>query len=340
MQKKKANLCLIGPGNFGSLLYSKADKSKLCSISYVYHPDIEKARRLDAAKGISDLRIALQDKNVDGVIIATPNDQHYKQIMQCLEAGKHVFVEKPVTAEYLDAVILSSYLENNTNLTLMVGHNHRRKAFVRKTKGFLDKKELGDLVSVDMNVSHGGIFGFVEGDWRTSKEKHPEGPLMTVGIHLIDTLHYLFGPVKSAYAMIKNVSKKAHAPDCNSVLLEMENGTMVHLQANYNMPSEERYIFNGTEGIVYVDRDRMSLRKGRDSRINGNFEHSKPNKIKLVDVDTYKEELDEFCNAILKGSKIETGIKQGLDALTVIDACRQSDAAKKAIFMNQYRAYF
>lgn len=339
-KSSKIKLCLIGVGSFGSLLYKKASELNLCEIKYCYHPNIEKARMIGSEKGISDLDIALKDASIDGAIIATPNNLHYEQIIKCLQAKKHIFVEKPMTASYEEGLKLKKIIERNKDIIFMVGHNHRRKSYIRYLKRLLAEGTLGQIVSVNINISHGGIFNFSENSWRADINRHKEGPLITVGIHIIDTIHYLFGPVKSVYAMIRNISNKAGAPDCNSVLIELPNKTMIYFQANYNMPSEEYLTVYGTEGIFYVNRDKACLRIGRDLNKNGNFTPSPQEELKLAEIDTYTEELEEFCNAILHKKDVETGLKEGLNALAVIDACNKSNESNKAVFMNCYKDYF
>lgn len=328
-------LCLMGLGNFGRVIYNKIEQIECCEIKYCYHRNEEKARKFDSEKGTSNLEKALGE--ADGVLIVTPNDAHFENIKECLKADKHIFVEKPITSLYRDALKLKRMIKKD--LVFMVGHNQRRESYFRHAKKLLDKNKLGKVVSAYFDLSHGGAFSFVPTQWRYSRRRHREGPLITAGVHLMDTAHYLFGEVDSVYAKISNISRQTEAPDCNAVILGLKNEASVFMQANYNMPSEESYTVHGTEGTIYINRGNFFLRMGRDRRVHDTFIPSKPSLIKLKYVDSVKEELVEFRDAIKFGKKVETGFKEGLNALALIEACYQSSKTNRAVFMKGFRDY-
>lgn len=334
--KIPVKLCLMGLGNFGRTLNHKVGQIKGLKISYYYHPNRKKAEKFSPKKGTCDLKNAL--KNVDGVIIATPNDIHFENIKKCIMAGKHIFVEKPITSLYEDALKLKPLLRGD--LVFMVGHNQRREGHFRQAKKILEKNKLGKIVSAYFNVSHGGAFSFSPEQWRYGIKRHREGPLMTLGVHLMDTAHYLFGRVDSVYARINNISGQTEAPDCNAVVLGLKSGASVFLQANYNMPSEETFIIHGTEGAIYIKRGELSLRMGRDRRINNSFVPSEPSPVKFKKIDSIKEEVGEFRDAIIGSKKVETGFKEGLNALALIEACYQSNKKNKVVFMKDFKDYY
>lgn len=325
----------MGLGNFGKILDKKVGQINGLEISHYYHPDIKKAKKFNFQKGTSDLKNALKD--ADGVIIATPNSAHFRNIKKCLDAGNNIFVEKPVTGLYKDALKLKQILPRD--LVFMVGHNQRRESYFREAKKIIDKNKLGKIISVYFNISHGGAFSFTPDQWRYDIKSHREGPLMTLGVHLMDTVNYLFGGVNSVYAIINNVSGKTSAPDCNAVLLGLKNGASVFMQANYNMPSEEICVIHGTEGTMYIDRGKLSLRVGRDRGINNSFVPSKPVFVKLKMTDGIREELEEFRDAIIGRKKVETGFNEGMNALALIDACYESNKKNKVVFMKNYKNY-
>lgn len=329
-------LCLIGIGNFGRYLSNKIKDIDDCEITHFYHPNSEKATALDAQKGTSDLKSALE--NVDGVIIASPNDIHYENLIVCLKADKHIFVEKPITSLYQDALKIKPLLKSDK--VFMVGHNHRREACFRHAKKLLDENKIGYLISVYTNVSHGGAFSFNNNQWRYSKKRHREGPLITGGIHLLDTIHYLFGPVESLYAKIRNISKQTQAPDSNAVMMNLKNNNSVFLQSNYNMPSEDLFKIHGTEGTIYIERGKICLRMGRDQRINNEYVYSKPKEIEMESIDSIKIELLEFRDAIKNDKKVETGFDEAMNALILIEACYQSNINDTVIFLKDFEDYY
>lgn len=310
-------VCLAGFGNFGKKLYGYLETMpEFFSVKYLYHPDGQKAAAY-GPKGIADLDQALNDEEVEAFIITAPNDQHYELLNRILSVGRHhIFVEKPMTAYYSEAVALWQ-LVKTTGKALMVGHSQRREPAFRMAMGFVGTGEIGQLVSADLNFSHGVAFSLGSDEWRYSLKRHREGSLAALGSHSIDTIHYLFGPVQSVYASIRNLAGKTEAPDSASAMMRMENGMTVFLRNNYNTPSEKRCTIWGTDGVIHIDRDKFFLRLGRDvNRIP-----SVAREIPVHVNDPFIAELTEFFRVVRKGVRPETGYKEGLAVMTVIEAC-------------------
>ncbi len=331
------NICLIGLGNFGMVIYNKIEEIQGMRVISCYHPELKKAKAFNPEKGTDNLDAAILCS--DAVIITTPNDKHYEFIKKACSYRKPVFVEKPITSKYEDAIKIKPNSDGNF---IMVGHNQRREGVYRLAKKLIDENNIGKIISVYFNLSHGGAFSFKKSQWRYSFERHKEGPLITAGIHIIDTVHYLFGRVDSVFAKIKNLTKETDAPDCNSVILTLQNGASVYLESNYNIASEELCAIRGTEGTIYINRGSLSLRKGRDVYLEGKFVSSSPINMDVKEVDTIREELVEFKESILDGHYdcIETGLQEGINAMAVIEACNQSNKLKKEIKMNSFKEYF
>ncbi|MEK7590511.1 MAG: Gfo/Idh/MocA family oxidoreductase [Patescibacteria group bacterium] len=336
MEKKIIKICLAGYGNFGKRLNDCLGKIPHCQVKYIYHPEQEKAR-LYGELGSCDLKGILQDPEVDAFIIATPHDQHAKLLNTLVREGKHhIFVEKPITAFLKEAEALHDSMRSFKKV-FMVGHNQRREACFRKAKELLDKKAIGSVVDVSFNFSHSGAYTIGPDNWRYYLARHREGPLVTLGSHAIDTIHYLFGRIKSVYARIQNISGRMEAPDCSAALMKlMDSDATVLLQSNYNVPSEKRCIISGIEGVIYIDRNEIELRTGRDI----NKVPSQKQRISILQVDTMQEELNEFFDAILNGKQIETGYREGLAVMVVLEACYQSSLKDMPEDLAKYYSYF
>lgn len=318
MDNNQGKICFAGWGNFAQKLAACLRKLGR-EIKYVYHPDPAKAAKLPG--GISDLGIALNDPQIQSFFIVTPNDAHFDLLLRVLEDGRHhVFVEKPVTADCKEAMLLVDLARTNQKV-FMVGHNQRREAVFRKAKNILDSGKIGRVVSVYFNYSHGGAFNLPPDSWRASAKRHREGPLTTLGSHCIDTLHYLLGPVQWVSAVIQNLTGEIEAPDSNAVMMVMNNGAMVFLQADYNIPSEKLCLIHGTEGVIRIDRDKIHLRIGRDiGRKPSEYEE-----IPVAPVDTIEDELKEFFAAIESNANVETGYIEALRVMMVVECCVKSN---------------
>lgn len=332
----KHGILWIGFGNFAKRLASKVPLRNDIKILLYFHPDQTKAVQRFGVKAEWDLDRALSNSEIDVVFITTPNDKHAEYIKAALQYGKHVFVEKPLTADLTDTLKLLPQLRNNKNV-FMVGHNMRRRRAIRRVKTILASGVIGKVVSVYVNASKGIAFDLSPTNWRFSQTRHREGPLITLGIHLIDVFHYLFGAIHSASAIIKNISGKTEAPDSSAVLLNLECGATAFMEANYNTPSEDILNIYGTDGSIYLHRDNLHYRLGRDkNRISSGLVP-----VELDNINTLAEETDEFFAAIEGRARIETGYQEALNALTVVEACFQSHQDRRQIEIKSItREYF
>jgi predicted dehydrogenase len=131
----------------------------------------------------------LLDCDLDGVFICSPDYLHEEQALASLEAGKHVFLEKPmaITTEGCDR-ILKKAVEKNKKLYL--GHNMRHMSFIRKMKDIVDRGMIGDVKSVWCRhfVGNGGDWYFK--DWHADRTKSTS-LLLQKAAHDIDVIHWI-----------------------------------------------------------------------------------------------------------------------------------------------------
>ncbi len=326
----------IGFGSFAKQLFPYVEKRPEVKAVHFFYPNKKEAIKRFGEKAVWDIKKSLADPNVTAVFITTPNDKHTEFIRLALEAGKHIFVEKPITALYWEAVKLLPLMRRSKTV-IAVGHHKRREAAIRKAKELIEQGKIGRPVNIYTNWSKGIAFEMERINWRFDKKSHREGPLLSVGIHLVEVLHYLLGPVESVSALIKNISGKTEAPDSNAVLLNFKNGASAFVEANYCTPSEDILNIYGTEGTIYINRGQLSLRLGRD--VDRKPTSAVP--VKLSPIDALKEEIVEFFEAITgRGKKFETSYGAAIDALAVIEACYQSSTQKKIVAMEKFPEYF
>lgn len=323
---KRHGILWIGFGNHAKRLLPYVIKRGGVKIIYFYHPDKIKALERFGKKANWNLGQAIADPAITDIFITTPNHLHTEYLELALVNKKNIYVEKPITAFLSEAIKISTLIQQHGKI-VMVGHNFRREACVRKIKDIIDSDAIGQVVSIYANYSKGIVFSMDKNNWRFNARTHREGPLITVGIHLIDILHYLLGPVESVYATIKNISRQTESPDSNAVLFNFENGATAFLEANYNTPSEEILNIYGTRGSLYVRHGNLYRRKGRDQNCIPSEEILVP----LEPIDTFAEEINEFFDATENNSGVETGYKEALNAMSVIEACYQSNHNRQLI---------
>jgi predicted dehydrogenase len=257
---------------------------------------------------------AIAHPDVEGVVLATPNDVHEEQALACAERGRHVFVEKPI-ADTLEAGERIRAACLDAGVALMVGHAFRRLGAARRTKELLEEGALGRVVLAEANMSLPGTFK--AGAWRAHRERNAGGPLMQLGIHHVDTLAYWLGAIQRASGRFAHVHADADIDDVGVATLEFESGALGVVTGSYVSPKTMSLRLLGTEAVLdyradfSVWPDAGALDGVTSLRVDGE-------PVEFEQRDMLAEELAEFGACIRGEGAIETGADDGLAALGVI----------------------
>lgn len=200
----KIKMVVVGFGGMGS--YHARDligKNDYLTTYGVY--DIAEAKRAEAQnegfKVYPTFASVLNDKAVEGVLIATPNDSHKELAIAALEAGKHVVCEKPVMLSVSDFDDVVAVAEKNQKV-FMTHQNRRWDEDFLIMRDLYQSQQLGELFQIESRV-HGA--NGIPGDWRHLKAQGG-GMLLDWGVHLLDQLLFMVdSPVKSVYADLSYV---------------------------------------------------------------------------------------------------------------------------------------
>jgi predicted dehydrogenase len=131
------------------------------------------------------------DTQPDAVIVSTLNANLGQVALACLQAGKHVLVEKPVAVSLaeIDAMIESSA---SKNLLVRAGYNHRYHPAFQKARQIFDSGVLGPLMFIRARYGHGGRVNY-DREWRADPKLSGGGELIDQGVHLIDLAGWFLG---------------------------------------------------------------------------------------------------------------------------------------------------
>ncbi|MDB5298601.1 MAG: oxidoreductase domain protein [Phycisphaerales bacterium] len=166
------------------------------------------AKEFGVRKAYDDYRPLLADKDIAGIVVATPNKFHAEHAIAALEAGKHVFLEKPMAMSVAESDAIIAAMKKSGRLVQM-GMVNRFRGAVQAIKGALDAGRCGKLYSGQAHMyRRRGIPGF--GGWFTTKSQSGGGALIDVGVHLLDLSLYLmdFPKPVAVSGMTYNVWKK------------------------------------------------------------------------------------------------------------------------------------
>lgn len=284
----------------------------------------------------------LADPEVDAVYIATPVYLHLPQIKLAAAAGKQILCEKPLglnAAEAQEAIDVCKA----AGVTLAVGFMMRYGAHLNQMKAALAEGKLGKLVA-----GFGQFSCWVEprpgGFWATTMEQAGGGPIMDMGIHLIDLIHYVTGQkITHVTAMQECVAFDAPeytVDDTSSAILRLESGAQFVIQTLFNVPDSAscwRFDLMGTRGrmlgeniIGQEDTGKLRcalLQAGEDPCGAMLPEEDWPTAF----CNLYTREIEQFSLAVLNNRPVDVPPETALAAQKVIDAAYESSRTGKTV---------
>ena len=214
-----------------------ADLRWLCDLDEAHLQDI--GRRHPGAQLTSDFEQLLADDELDAIVIATPVPTHAPLAKRALEAGKHVFVEKPMAMNAADAEELVALAEER-DLTLMPGHLLIYHPAVRKLKELTASEELGEIRYVYGNrQNHGKI--------RTN-----ESALWSLGVHDLSVILYLIDEEPSEAWAHGNAFLNEGVEDVVFCYLRFPSGKVAHMHLSWLDPHKMRK-------MTVVGREKMAV---------------------------------------------------------------------------------
>lgn len=224
---QKAVLGVVGAGNFTSSTILPCLAKTPASLKYIASSGgltaTTLAKKFGIGKATSDYQLILRDEEVDTVVITTRHDLHASMVVEAWNAGKHVFVEKPLAlnGEELDSII-SSYSALSTQhsgLTVMVGFNRRFAPLALKMKELI-----GDGVA-PMNIVATMNAGAIPSDVWVHDPEIGGGRIIGEACHFIDLCSYLSGSRVKAVCMNAMGLNPDETTDNASILLKYEDGS-------------------------------------------------------------------------------------------------------------------
>src|SRR5262249_28505242 len=153
---------------------------------------------------------------------ATPHSLHLPQVVAAAKAGKQVFCEKPLALTRADAAAMVEACER-AGVVLGVGQNRRWWPAMRELKRLVESGALGTLLHVEGHNSNENS-NAVTGGWRTLAAESPGGGMTGAGLHALDAMVSLAGPVKRVAGQLLERKPPPAPQDTASALLEFESG--------------------------------------------------------------------------------------------------------------------
>jgi predicted dehydrogenase/threonine dehydrogenase-like Zn-dependent dehydrogenase len=213
---------VIGAGNFTSAMILPSLKKTGAHLKYIASSGglsgTILAKKFGIAQSTTDYHMILNDPEVDLVMITTRHNAHARMVIESLEAGKNVFVEKPLALTHGDLdQILNTYSKGNNTIT--VGFNRRFAPLATKMKSLIGTSDTPMHIVATMNA------GFIPSDVWVHDMDVGGGRIIGEACHFIDLCTYLCGSTVKAVCMNALGTDPAENTDNATILLQYKNGT-------------------------------------------------------------------------------------------------------------------
>ena len=236
-----ARLAQVGLGQWGKNLVRNFDQLAelvwLCDVDEDRRAEL--AQRYPSARVTADFDDVLSDGSIDAVVVATPVPTHHELARRALEAGKHVFVEKPPAMHGVEMEELCELAEERDRI-LMPGHLLLYHPGVRKLKELVDSGDLGDVLCVYGNRQNLGTI-------RTH-----ENALWSLGVHDLSVLLFLIDEEPTELWAHGHAFLNPRVEDIVFCYLRFPSGKIAHLHLSWLDPHKIRR-------ITVVGRDKMAV---------------------------------------------------------------------------------
>jgi predicted dehydrogenase len=235
------NVGQVGLGAWGANLVRNIDE--LAKLTWISDASAERldlfARRFPNARATREFGDILADPAVDAVVIATPVPTHYALALRALQAGKHVFVEKPPAMRAGEMEELVQVAEER-GLVLMPGHLLLYHPGVLKLKELVDSGDLGEVLCIYGNRQNLGTI------------RKDENALWSLGVHDLSVILYLVDEEPSEAWAHGNAFLTPGVEDVVFCYLRFPSGKIAHLHLSWLDPHKMRK-------ITVVGRDKMAV---------------------------------------------------------------------------------
>lgn len=287
---------------------------------------------------------------IDAVSVCTWNSAHKECTVAALNAGKHVLCEKPMALNAKEAAEMIEASKKNGK-KLMIGFVRRFGNDAAVTRDFLDAGSAGDLYYAKATyLRRCGC----PGGWFGDKSRSGGGPLIDLGVHVIDLVRYLMGcpkPISVYGATFDNIGKRSYlkdTPEYNirgdgadphtvedmaTALIRFDNGAVLSVEASFNMHIKKDVgaieLFGSKGGIklapefeLYTEVNNylanVSLNMPTALSFNGLFEN----------------EINYYVDSIINGRDLSSIAEDGLTLMKILDAIYESASTKKEVVID------
>jgi len=326
---KKIKIGIIGCGAVAQVGHIPAFKSILdVEITAICDTDERKLAYLKNKYNISEATTRfediIRDKNIDGVVIATPNYLHHPMVISALEYGKYILCEKPLGLNTNEVREIGKIAQKYPD-RLMYGLNDRFRQDVQTLRKYILGGELGEIFYAKTGWLR-KMGGSIE-KWRKDKVKSGGGVVLNLGVHLLDIALWILP--KKPVAVSTAAHYNDEIEDSGVAIIRFEDGTFLTLEVAYTLLFERDFAyFNlfGERGSALLNPLKIQKIK-KDTLIDITPDAGKKESYKS----SFEFQAEWFVDMVRKGRKPLFNWKDAYTIAKIIDALYKSAQENKEI---------
>ncbi len=277
-----------------------------------------------------DYHRIVDDPAIDVVSICTPPSTHSKMAIECLEAGKHVMVEKPMALSLEECDSMIDAAVKNGKILAVVAQNRFRTQFHR-VKRLIDSKVAGELLHIAVNSFFWRGKCYYDLDWRGTWQSEGGGCVLNHAVHFIDLLLWIAGKPEKVVALMTNqYHENSETEDLAEAILKYADGKLASITSSLVHHGEKQGLVFQTEragfGVPFSVTASSSLENGfpKPDALTEELLSEAYRRIEPLQYEGHTGQIDDLISAIENGSELVSDGYQGRAAIELIMAIYKS----------------
>jgi predicted dehydrogenase len=346
----KTRIAVVGAGYIGQAHMAVTQHSPSCTLTAIVDPS-PVAVVLAAQAGVplfKSIEELLADNRPDGLVLATPNQLHVPQALQCIDAGMPILLEKPIATSVAEGEQLLRVVEA-TGAKVLLGHHRAHSPIMAKAREVLDSGKLGQLVAVMGSATfYKPDPYYADAPWR---REPGAGPILLNMIHEVHNLRMLCGEIVAVQAFASHATRGFPVEDTVAINLRFASGvlgtfllsdtaacarsweqTSQENKAYATYEDEDCYVITGTNGSLSVPTMRLKTYPRPEDR--SWWKAFEVGVVGMVRDDPLKHQMEHFGQVVRGEASPLVSAQDGLLNLRVTEAIAEAARTGRTVHLD------
>jgi UDP-N-acetyl-2-amino-2-deoxyglucuronate dehydrogenase len=321
---------------------TNAPDAELVAVCDIIQPRADKlSADFGGAAVYTDYREMLAAGGVDAVCVCVPSGLHGQVTIDAAKAGKHVMCEKPIeiTLDKIDAMVAAC---EQAKVKLGVIFQRRTSPVWHKIKKTIDDGKLGKMVLGDAYLKYYRSQEYYDsGDWRGTWELDGGGALMNQGVHMIDLLRWIMGPIDTVYAKADHLVRNIEVEDTACAVMQYASGAFGVLEGTTSVVKmDHRMELHGEIGTIVASGEKVIKWEVPGDDSGGQVEKqveigSAASDPTAISTEGHTIQIHDLCRAIIEDREPMIPGREARKAVEVILAIYESARTGLPVKMSQ-----